>query len=246
MPLYNSSVYWNSRYYDEIDYFDWYCNYNDIEDEIKTTLDRLSVIFSSFIIQILDFGCGASLISDNIIKAYPKAEILAIDGSENCIKFMNYNNNEQNIQYQCNKIESISTSKNSAHRGRYHLVFDKGTTDSILCGVNGENKIKNIINGNIYNLLSLNGVYLLISHNPNRYQLFVKSKWAINRKQIKIPYFSPNQEIHFKLTNDVKKYLNENNRILSNYEPFQQEDDSQNYLFSIAEVIRFTCLNVCC
>merc|ERR1711991_43057 len=144
-------------------------------------------------------------------------------------------------------FETISFKQKSGNRNKYHLIFDKGTIDSILCGLNGEIKAKRIINESIYNLLKLNGNYLLISHNPNRYKLFIKSKWAINRTKIEIPYFDKslfsqnNNNMsklnynYFKLlTNDVKKYLRENNKVLVNYLPTQQIYQSQEILYQIS------------
>eukprot|EP01084_Bolivina_argentea_P130758 230844_1 len=246
MPLYNTKEYWNARYFDELDYFDWYCSYIDIQDSINNILRKLSVIFSSLTLNILDFGCGTSLLSHHIFKQYENVNILAIDSSKNGIQFMNYNknkteqkNNNKILEYKHIIFETMSCNPKSSNHCKYHLIIDKATTDSLLCGVGGIDKTQKLINSNIYKLLSMSGIYLLITHSPNRYQLFIKSKWALNRIKIEIPYFKHindtndnilNPTLNTQITNDIKKYLNENNRILINYLPTQQIDESQNYL----------------
>ena len=190
---YDNKLYWNGRYFDEINYHDWYCDYDDIQDTLEKVLNRLQRAFRNQILEIMDIGCGTSTMSQNIIKNFgDKVNILAIDQSKNCIKFMDYvwkNDNEDNISnlvYSVQIFENMGYKRTTQNYNKYHLIFDKATIDSILCGINGENKSRKLINENIYNQLKLNGTYLLISHNPNRYNLFIKSKWAINRTKIEI------------------------------------------------------------
>ena len=91
MPQYGDKLYWNGRYFDEINFHDWYCSYDDIQDPLENVINRLHRIFRKQTLEIMDLGCGTSQVSQRIVQKYgDKVNILAIDQSKNCIKFMDY------------------------------------------------------------------------------------------------------------------------------------------------------------
>ncbi len=47
--------------------------------------------------------------------------------------------------------------------GRFNIVFDKGTLDSLLCAENAAGNVEKMLN-EIYRVLSGNGVYVCISY----------------------------------------------------------------------------------
>ena len=84
MPQYGNKLYWNGRYFDETNFHDWYCSYDDIQDSLENVINRLCRIFRKQTLEIMDIGCGTSQISQRIVKRYgDKVNILAIDQSKN-------------------------------------------------------------------------------------------------------------------------------------------------------------------
>ena len=245
MPQYHDPEYWNLRYKDDMDYFEWYCSYHPLQPLLSRLLSTLQHRFRLPFLNILDVGCGTSTVTRHLIEQHNNLHILAIDQSEACIRFMSHTHstpkdhdesahNQSALEYQHIALERLSLKFKGgrrSHRRRYHMVLDKGTIDSMLCQNGGDDIVKQRINEHIFHLLAPLGVLLMITHCPNRHLLFVKQRWKIKRTVVKVPYFEVDHEqkclkLHDFLTNDIRKYLRENNRILSrHWLPTTERDD---------------------
>lgn len=115
MPRYGSRKYWELRYFEECDHFDWYCEYYDIEQYIQavlqtlTKINRLKFLSSAMnvnvhknskkmkAISVLDLGCGTSQLCEQLFNGYQHSleyeqplNVTGIDVSQDCIQFMQY------------------------------------------------------------------------------------------------------------------------------------------------------------
>ena len=129
MPQYHDEEYWNLRYQDEVDYFEWYCSYGSLEPMLSRTISRLQKRFRLPFLDILDFGCGTSTVTRHLAEQHRNLRILSIDRSAPCIQFMAHTlpplptDHGSTLNYKAMALEAMSLSFSGEHRHRYHLVF---------------------------------------------------------------------------------------------------------------------------
>ena len=88
MPSYHTLEYWNLRYFDELEPFEWYCSFDDLADQLRDLFQREGATN----VEIMDLGCGTSQLAFDIAANFARANVLAVDGSEQAIRFMEYLN----------------------------------------------------------------------------------------------------------------------------------------------------------
>lgn len=129
--------YWEKRYKEETNAepFDWL---TDPVLTVQTVLPYLDEITNVDHINVLDLGCGNSIFPCELLQNVPKqTNIFCLDYISESLEFQrqtvfntigsNANENESRLLFVCGDAEKLPF-----HSNIMHLVFDKGTTDSLL------------------------------------------------------------------------------------------------------------------
>ncbi|MES1913353.1 MAG: hypothetical protein MHM6MM_005544 [Cercozoa sp. M6MM] len=139
---YGSVAYWEARYdpdraeelvghaltEDEVARaaaFDWYCDYDDIRDEL------LKVLEDEELSQLRVFvpGCGNSAVSFEAAEDF--GHVLSVDFSPTCIRKMSELAETKGLSDKC--VFQVADVTDCSHLGTFDVVLDKGTFDAVLC-----------------------------------------------------------------------------------------------------------------
>ena len=267
MPDYSAEDYWNFRYHDETNFFEWYCGFHDIKKYIiaainkthslniddkfemkeneninnNTNKNKNSLWYPEEETRILDFGCGTSLVGYNICRLFSNISVTGYDPSRNCVDFMTYHSKHLNVIHIDDIGEDNSkkrgkkcvknlyyTCKFPSNRSIYDIIIDKGTIDSLICEMNGIEKCRKLINKTIRNVLKRNGTFLMISHNPKRFDLFDRTQWSYILKKLTIK-MNPYLQKQSMLTSNANANANANANSNSNSDASEMKtEDNEN------------------
>lgn len=149
-PDYGSQEYWEKRYQDSQEPFEWYFGWQKIEDEIKSFFEGKELA--------LNIGCGNSEMSEDMFKSGIQT-VVSIDISQIVIDQMSekYKNNKNLLFFKmdCTDMEFKDD--------LFDIVIDKGTFDAILCGNDQAQKICDSID-EIWRILKNGGIFIEITH----------------------------------------------------------------------------------
>lgn len=168
-PDYGNEQYWENRYKDEQQPFDWYFQWKSLSPHLSQFLDRSG--------KSLVIGCGNSTMSSEMLSDGFE-EIYNIDISPTVISQMKevYKKFPQliwdvmdctDLKYEDNTFQSI---------------FDKGTIDALLCNENSKMQISKLLK-EVYRVLKPSGKFFAITFGSpsNRLGLLksVKLNWHL-------------------------------------------------------------------
>lgn len=125
-PDYASANYWENRYNETKENYDWYMEWPLFQPYLDKILQSKE--------KLLVFGCGNSTLSYDISRDYFQ-EIISTDISSSVI-------NQMQIQYKdVNKLkwEQMDCRKLQFPSDYFDVVLDKGTIDALCCGSNADN-----------------------------------------------------------------------------------------------------------
>ncbi|KAI5083482.1 hypothetical protein GOP47_0003225, partial [Adiantum capillus-veneris] len=120
---YSDSAYWNKRYTDDPKPFEWYQCYAGVSPLVRRFIPLSS--------RVLVVGCGNAVMSEDMVKDGYK-DIVNIDISPIVIEAMQkkYHSMPQ-LQYMTMDVLDMSSLDDCS----FDAVIDKGTLDSIMCGI---------------------------------------------------------------------------------------------------------------
>ena len=175
-PDYGSPDYWDKRYKNEFLPFDWYMQWNELEDIIKPYIP--SERDSSLVI-----GCGNSTMSYDLKQSGYK-NIVSIDISPNVITKMK--KKYPDLEWIVMDVSDLKFDDNS-----FDIIFDKGTVDAITCADNAKDLLKKT-SAELYRVLKPNGIMFMITYETPNIRLSAMKRTKMNWKVLQ-PIFIPNQ-----------------------------------------------------
>ncbi|XP_057810229.1 uncharacterized protein LOC131024706 isoform X2 [Salvia miltiorrhiza] len=165
---YGEAWYWDNRYAQDPSTFDWYQKYPSLAPLIRLYIPRHH--------PILVVGCGNSGFSEGLADdGY--SEVINIDISTVVIEAMQrkYSNNP-NLKYMVMDVQDMSAFDTRS----FAAVIDKGTLDSLLCGLNSKQNAARML-VEVWRVLKDKGVYVLITYGSPVYRLPILKElsWTI-------------------------------------------------------------------
>ena len=177
---YGRPEYWDERYLNKKEPFDWYQKWSGIKDIITQYVHHPD--------KILIVGCGSSRMSEDMM-AEGYTSITGIDNSAIVIKDM---------QERYEGVEGLSFEEKDVRTmdfepGSFNVILDKGTLDSVLCGDRSSVMARRMID-RVYGVLAPGGVYISVTYAPPEQRTYYFSKssydWQINTYQVAKPILS--------------------------------------------------------
>ncbi|SPJ12917.1 methyltransferase, putative [Plasmodium sp. DRC-Itaito] len=179
MAVYGKISYWNERYTNEEEQFDWHQRWYGVK-HIFTELEIKNDA------NILNIGCGTSKFSEEMLDS-GYTNITNIDASSVCIrKMQEIYNDKPNLKYKLMNVCDMREFTNE----EFDLVIDKACLDSIVCS---EDSLKNVeeMLSEVSRILKSNGIFVIISHAQPAYRLVYLQKedynWDITVKTVQRP-----------------------------------------------------------
>ncbi|CAH2053478.1 unnamed protein product [Thlaspi arvense] len=172
---YSEQWYWDDRYTNESEPFDWYQKYSSLAPLINLYVPRRNH-------PVLVIGCGNSVFSEDMVDDGYE-DVVNIDISSVVIDAMNnkYSNRPQ-LKYLKMDVRDMKAFEAAS----FDAVIDKGTLDSILCGSNSRQYSTQMLEevwryyyihdlwhefDENYRVLKDKGVYILITYGAPNYRL---------------------------------------------------------------------------
>ena len=152
MNMYSSTEYWNKRYANDSDSFEWYQPYNSLRKFCS------EILASHPSATVLHLGCGTSKISEELV-ADGAAKVASIDYSETCIRRMA----ERHAGNPALKFQTMDMRDLKFEEASFDFVFDKGALDTVFCSENGAENVQKALR-QIARVLKPGGVYLCVSY----------------------------------------------------------------------------------
>ncbi|SBT80384.1 methyltransferase, putative [Plasmodium malariae] len=179
MAVYGSISYWNERYTNEEEQFDWHQKWYGVK-HIFTELDIKNDA------KILNVGCGTSKFSEEMLDS-GYTDITNIDASSACIKKMKeIYKDKPNLKYMLMNVCDMKEFKNA----EFDLIIDKACLDSIVCSEDSLKYIEEMLS-EVSRILKSEGTFVVISHAQPTYRLGYLQKqdykWNVTIKTVKRP-----------------------------------------------------------
>ncbi|XP_057524751.1 uncharacterized protein LOC130804355 [Amaranthus tricolor] len=152
---YGDALYWDARYIQEAECFDWYQRYSALRPFVRKYIPTSS--------RILMVGCGNAVMSEDMVKDGYE-EIMNIDISTVAIEMMGRKHAHiPQLKYMQMDVRDMSLFPDDS----FGSVIDKGTLDSLMCGTDAPLSASQML-GEVSRLLKPGGVYMLITYgDPN-------------------------------------------------------------------------------
>ncbi|KAJ7015679.1 EEF1A lysine methyltransferase 4-like isoform X1 [Populus alba x Populus x berolinensis] len=148
---YGDALYWDARYVQEAESFDWYQRYASLRPFVRRYIPTSS--------RVLMVGCGNALMSEDMVDdGYEN--IMNVDISSVAIDLMRrkYEHMPQ-LNYMEMDVRDMSFFPDES----FDAVIDKGTLDSLMCGSDAPISAARML-GEVSRLLKPRGIYMLITY----------------------------------------------------------------------------------
>ena len=176
MNHYGSKDYWNERYKGDLEPFEWYQSYDNLRPHLMQILQKYNNP------SVLVLGCGTSRLSESLYND-GITRITNIDYSEICINQMR----EKYSNFAEMKFLTMDCLDLDFDSSCFDVVLDKGTLDSILCGMNAQDNSMRALK-EVRRVLKPGGIYLCISYGMPEYRInflgFEGCNWEIDAVQV--------------------------------------------------------------
>ncbi|KAJ6895786.1 EEF1A lysine methyltransferase 4-like isoform X2 [Populus alba x Populus x berolinensis] len=148
---YGDALYWDARYVQEAESFDWYQHYSSLRPFVRRYIPTSS--------RVLMVGCGNALMSEDMVEdGYEN--ITNIDISSVAIDIMR---RKYEHVHQLNYMEMDARDMSFFPDKSFDAVVDKGTLDSLMCGSDASISSVRML-GEVSRLLKPGGIYMLITY----------------------------------------------------------------------------------
>ncbi|EFA78103.1 hypothetical protein PPL_08751 [Heterostelium album PN500] len=214
MTKYGEKTYWDSRYKNNTDSFDWYQDYNGLRDTFSSNINKDG--------KILMVGCGNSLLSEEMNKDGYKM-IVNIDISTVIIDQLREKyKNCKGLEYMAANIMETPFKDDF-----FDFIIDKGTFDAIMCGDNLHSNALQMCE-EIYRILKPLGKFILISYGEPDDRLFYleqeETEWNIEVLEIPKPTTSQQKGVHYVYIMTKQEYQDDDD----DDDNEDEEDDDDN------------------
>eukprot|EP01017_Pseudomicrothorax_dubius_P000311 TRINITY_DN0_c1537_g1_i1.p1 TRINITY_DN0_c1537_g1~~TRINITY_DN0_c1537_g1_i1.p1 ORF type:complete len:223 (+),score=60.38 TRINITY_DN0_c1537_g1_i1:46-714(+) len=191
MTQYGRPEYWEKRYTNDPEPFDWYQRYSGVKDIVTQYITAES--------KILNVGAGNSRMSEEMYDdGYQN--IVNIDVSQIVTKAMQekYKDKGPNFKYLCMDARNMDFGD-----GSFDCVVDKGTLDAVLCGEMSTTNAHKMLS-EVHRILTPKGVYICISYGQPDHRLPYLDKPDFEWKILTNNVFKPTISTSITLNNDDK------------------------------------------
>ncbi|KAI9388396.1 hypothetical protein POPTR_009G055600v4 [Populus trichocarpa] len=148
---YGDALYWDARYVQEAESFDWYQHYSSLRPFVRRYIPTSS--------RVLMVGCGNARMSEDMVEdGYEN--ITNIDISSVAIDIMR---RKYEHVHQLNYMEMDARDMSFFPDKSFDAVVDKGTLDSLMCGSDAPISSVRML-GEVSRLLKPGGIYMLITY----------------------------------------------------------------------------------
>ncbi|XP_022953338.1 methyltransferase-like protein 13 [Cucurbita moschata] len=148
---YGDAVYWDARYQQEADSFDWYQRYAALRPFVRK--------FISTSASVLMVGCGNAVMSEDMVNDGYE-DIMNVDISSVAVDIMRRKHQFiPQLKYMEMDVRDMSFFPDE----KFDAVVDKGTLDALMCGTDASISAAKML-GEVSRLLKPGGVYLLITY----------------------------------------------------------------------------------
>lgn len=172
VPQYSEAEYWESRYTEEPEPFEWYQTWGSLAPVV---LPRMGSSGS-----VLDAGCGNSAVCAELARKnfdVTGADISSCVVKQNSERYVS-DENRNRLKFVCCDCLSMKEFKD----GSFDCVIDKGTLDSMICSPKSNEVVPNYIR-EIGRVLKKDGVFIVVSYGtPNTRNIYFKD----NKSELKI------------------------------------------------------------
>ncbi len=179
MNQYGIKSYWDKRYQQDPEPYDWYQKYSAIKPFLGQYLARFKNP------RILILGCGNSRLSEELYMDGFK-NITNIDYSPVCVHQMS----ERYSDYPEMKFLVMDCTDMTFDNSSFDVIIDKGTLDSVLCSEGASDNAHKTLKG-IFQVLQPAGIYFCLSYGiPNHrlhYLKFSDYNWGITTEKLPKP-----------------------------------------------------------
>ncbi|CAL5973579.1 Methyltransferase [Hexamita inflata] len=193
MSSYHLPEYWDERYKNDTEPFEWYQRYCDFKPKLKDLFAPQS--------KVLMIGTGSSEVPFELYddQELQIKEITAVDCSQTVIKRMQgLVGDRKQLEFVIMDCTDLTFSE-----GQFDVVFDKATVDSILCGEGAGERAEKMFEG-ICKVLKNQGVYLCISYGkPDMRMQYLQNEklaWDVEYREIPRPKLMEGQaegDVHY-------------------------------------------------
>uniref|UniRef100_A0A7S1B136 Methyltransferase type 11 domain-containing protein n=1 Tax=Noctiluca scintillans TaxID=2966 RepID=A0A7S1B136_NOCSC len=157
MAQYGKTEYWEERYTRDPEPFDWYQRWAGLKDTFAEYVQPHQ--------NILMLGAGNSRLSEEMYEENYH-NITNIDISPVCVKAMQEKYRDKSgMSYQQMDARAMDLPD-----GRFDVVIDKATLDSVLCGEGSTHNAQKMLT-EVSRVLNGKGVYLAVSHGQPSYRM---------------------------------------------------------------------------
>ncbi|KAJ6755152.1 S-ADENOSYL-L-METHIONINE-DEPENDENT METHYLTRANSFERASES SUPERFAMILY PROTEIN [Salix purpurea] len=148
---YGDALYWDVRYVQEAESFDWYQRYASLRPFVRRHIPASS--------RVLMVGCGNALMSEDMVDdGYEN--IMNVDISSVAIDLMRRKYEQMpQLKYMEMDVRDMSFFPDES----FDAVIDKGTLDSLMCGSDAPISAARML-GEVSRLLKPGGIYMLITY----------------------------------------------------------------------------------
>jgi ubiquinone/menaquinone biosynthesis C-methylase UbiE len=165
MAQYALSEYWDGRYHQDCDEFDWYQNWEGLKDLILPHIyNAEDMEREDKSLDILMVGAGTSDMTENVYKEGFK-KITNVDFSETCIKWMTgkFQDMDPPIPEPKWVVDDIRTLDHDKFVDcSFDVIISKGTVDSVLVSENAREDIEAMCN-EVSRCLKPGGRFIVVS-----------------------------------------------------------------------------------
>ncbi|KAH0785974.1 putative methyltransferase [Histomonas meleagridis] len=163
-PNYFEPSYWNTRYEEEPEPFEWYQTWDSLKGALLPQLKTKG--------KILEIGCGNSSVSFSLAQEGFE-RVVGIDVSNIVIEQNKQRyTGQDNLSFECCDCLEMKNFENET----FDYVFDKGTMDSLICS-NKSNELISKLLSEVSRVLKPGGTYIVISYGtPNTRNVYFKGQ----------------------------------------------------------------------
>lgn len=179
---YSKGSYWEQRYSDPSDphVYEWYQSFDSLKQWIQP------YFLSDTNQRILNVGCGSSVFGERLVEEsdpFSTLQVVNIDYSPAVIERMNNKSSTiylNSVRRECLQYLEMDATKMDFDDASFDCIFDKGTSDAILCELDPHREQGIKLLQEVSRVLKPGGYFAVVTCSVPRYRLPFLSKAEYN------------------------------------------------------------------
>jgi|EP00769_Ergobibamus_cyprinoides_P004590 SAM-dependent methyltransferase len=171
---YQDPAYWDQRFREDPEPFEWFCSFADIKSFIKPHIPDSA--------RVLVVGNGTSRLGHDLLEA-GVARVEVTDVSPVAVELLSAGTHPPGLTAQVQDVTALSYPPAS-----FDVVVDKGTLDSLLCGDDSRARVHKFMQ-NVARVLAPAGKFLAVSYaDPDQRNMYIsRSEYDWDVTPVKMP-----------------------------------------------------------